>query len=91
MFKFFISQNDKEEETALKPSVAGSKSKLPKPVQELVALIFDVDTMKKSLVEFEVGLTIAWTLLPKILCVCDSIKKWSEILKTINPKGFQGR
>ncbi|KAK8406811.1 hypothetical protein O3P69_007397 [Scylla paramamosain] len=43
-----------EEETASKPLVAGSKSKLPKPVQELVALIFDVDTMKKSLLEFEI-------------------------------------
>ncbi|KAG0710317.1 Poly [ADP-ribose] polymerase 1 [Chionoecetes opilio] len=34
--------------------VKGSKSKLPKAVQELVSLIFDVDTMKKSLVEFEI-------------------------------------
>lgn len=51
----FLNQFKDEEKTAAKPLVAGSKSKLPKPVQELVALIFDVDTMKKSLVEFEVS------------------------------------
>lgn len=49
-----------EEKVAAKPLVAGSKSKLPKAVQELVALIFDVDTMKKSLVEFEVGHDHLW-------------------------------
>lgn len=49
-----IDYGQDEEKTAAKPLVAGSKSKLPKPVQELVALIFDVDTMKKSLVEFEI-------------------------------------
>lgn len=38
-----------------KPTVGGSKSKLAKEVQELVALIFDVDTMKSALVEFEVS------------------------------------
>lgn len=77
MFRFCIFLNVKEEETAPKPLVAGSKSKLPKPVQELVALIFDVDTMKKSLVEFEVGITIAEPLLLKILCmICGSIKEW---------------
>lgn len=37
------------------PTTGGSKSKLPKEVQELVALIFDVDTMKSALVEFEVS------------------------------------
>ncbi len=34
---------------------AGSKSKLHKAIQDLVRLIFDVDTMKKAMVEFEVG------------------------------------
>ncbi|KAK3891996.1 hypothetical protein Pcinc_004121 [Petrolisthes cinctipes] len=43
-----------DDDTALAPKVAGSKSKLAKPVQELVCLIFDVDTMKRSLVEFEI-------------------------------------
>ncbi|XP_042855321.1 poly [ADP-ribose] polymerase 1-like isoform X2 [Penaeus japonicus] len=43
-----------EEEAVKKPTVGGSKSKLAKEVQELVALIFDVDTMKSALVEFEI-------------------------------------
>ncbi|KAK4317648.1 hypothetical protein Pmani_011270 [Petrolisthes manimaculis] len=43
-----------DDDTAIAPKVAGSKSKLAKPVQELVCLIFDVDTMKRSLVEFEI-------------------------------------
>ncbi|XP_063601793.1 poly [ADP-ribose] polymerase 1-like [Penaeus indicus] len=43
-----------EEEIVKKPTTGGSKSKLPKEVQELVALIFDVDTMKSALVEFEI-------------------------------------
>ena len=34
-----------------------SKSKLDKPIQELITLIFDVDSMKKALVEFEIDLT----------------------------------
>lgn len=37
----------------------GTKSKLPKPVQELVGMIFDVESMKKALVEYEVGVS-AW-------------------------------
>lgn len=37
-----------------KPISAGSKSKLAKAIQDLVALIFDVDTMKSALVEFEI-------------------------------------
>ncbi|KAK7070986.1 Poly [ADP-ribose] polymerase 1, partial [Halocaridina rubra] len=43
-----------EEEAVKKPLVAGSKSKLHKAVQDLVALIFDVDTMKSALIEFEI-------------------------------------
>ena len=31
-------------------------SKLPKPVQDLVTLIFDVEQMKKAMLEFEVSL-----------------------------------
>ncbi|EDL94827.1 poly (ADP-ribose) polymerase family, member 1 [Rattus norvegicus] len=38
---------------AVKP---GTKSKLPKPVQELVGMIFDVESMKKALVEYEIDL-----------------------------------
>lgn len=32
------------------------ESKLPKPVQELICLIFDIEAMKKAMVEFEVNL-----------------------------------
>lgn len=35
---------------------AGTKSKLAKPVQELIKTIFDVESMKKAMVEFEVRL-----------------------------------
>jgi len=38
-------------------SVANSKSKLDKAVKELVALIFDIESMKKAMVEFEIDLT----------------------------------
>ena len=34
---------------------AGTKSRLAKPVQELIRMIFDVESMKKAMVEFEVG------------------------------------
>ncbi|CAL1292484.1 unnamed protein product [Larinioides sclopetarius] len=37
----------------LKP---GDNSKLPKPVQELICLIFDIEAMKKAMVEFEIDL-----------------------------------
>ena len=40
-----------------KLSVAESKSKLAKPIQELVSTIFDIESMKKALVEFEIDLT----------------------------------
>lgn len=33
---------------------AGTKSKLDKPVQDLIKMIFDVESMKKAMVEFEV-------------------------------------
>ena len=32
----------------------GTKSKLPKPVQNLIKKIFDVESMKKAMVEYEV-------------------------------------
>ncbi|CAB1435499.1 unnamed protein product [Pleuronectes platessa] len=35
---------------------AGTKSKLEKPVQELIKMIFDVESMKKAMVEFEIDL-----------------------------------
>uniref|UniRef100_A0A671MVZ6 Poly [ADP-ribose] polymerase n=1 Tax=Sinocyclocheilus anshuiensis TaxID=1608454 RepID=A0A671MVZ6_9TELE len=35
---------------------AGTKSKLDKPIQDLIRLIFDVENMKKAMVEFEIDL-----------------------------------
>lgn len=35
---------------------AGTKSNLAKPVQELIRMIFDVESMKKAMVEFEIDL-----------------------------------
>eukprot|EP00064_Thunnus_orientalis_P008492 superscaffoldBa00001010_g8515 len=35
---------------------AGTKSKLARPVQELIKMIFDVESMKKAMVEFEIDL-----------------------------------
>lgn len=36
-------------------ATAGTKSKLAKPIQDLIKMIFDVESMKKAMVEFEVG------------------------------------
>lgn len=55
IFCIFLCLYLQDEEIVKKPTTGGSKSKLPKQVQELVALIFDVDTMKNALVEFEVS------------------------------------
>ena len=38
-------------------STEDSKSKLDKAIQELMTLIFDIDSMKKAMVEFEIDLT----------------------------------
>jgi len=46
-------QDDEELKTTI---AAGSKSLLPVPVQELIKMIFDVESMKKTLVEFEIDL-----------------------------------
>ena len=50
----FFPQDDEELKTTI---AAGSKSLLPVPVQELIKMIFDVESMKKTLVEFEVSVT----------------------------------
>lgn len=57
-FRFLASLKDEEavKKLTVKP---GTKSKLPKPVQELVGMIFDVESMKKALVEYEVGVEAA--------------------------------
>ncbi|GAA6079173.1 poly [ADP-ribose] polymerase 1, partial [Tachysurus ichikawai] len=46
---------DEEAVKKLKAS-SGTKSKLTKPVQELIRMIFDVESMKKAMVEFEIDL-----------------------------------
>ncbi|XP_056150659.1 poly [ADP-ribose] polymerase 1 [Lampris incognitus] len=47
-----------QDEEAVKKltATAGTKSQLPKPVQELIRMIFDVESMKKAMVEFEIDL-----------------------------------
>ncbi len=57
--KFFIMDLDMggDDTKTQKLNVKSSKSKLDKAVQELIALIFDIETMKKALVEFEIDLT----------------------------------
>ena len=40
-----------------KISASESKSKLALPVKELISMIFDIESMKKALVEFEIDLT----------------------------------
>ena len=52
IFLYFFPQDDEELKTTI---AAGSKSLLPVPVQELIKMIFDVESMKKTLVEFEVS------------------------------------
>ncbi len=49
---------DRDDKGFSKLDVAKSTSKLPIAVQQLVALIFDVETMKKAMVEFEVRLRL---------------------------------
>lgn len=46
-----------EEETNMLAE-AGATSKLAPEIQELIKMIFDVETMKKALLEFEVSRTI---------------------------------
>lgn len=46
----------------------GTKSKLPKPVQSLIKMIFDVESMKKAMVEYEV----------RALVLCLSLRWGSE-------------
>ena len=46
-------QDDEDQITSLK--LAGSSSKLAPEIQDLIRMIFDIETMKKALVEFEVN------------------------------------
>ncbi|XP_006897812.1 PREDICTED: poly [ADP-ribose] polymerase 1 [Elephantulus edwardii] len=57
--KFYPLEIDygQDEEAVKKLTVnPGTKSKLPKPVQELIRMIFDVESMKKAMVEYEIDL-----------------------------------
>uniref|UniRef100_A0A671NI15 Poly [ADP-ribose] polymerase n=1 Tax=Sinocyclocheilus anshuiensis TaxID=1608454 RepID=A0A671NI15_9TELE len=47
-----------QDEEAVKKLTAstGAKSKLDKPIQDLIRMIFDVESMKKAMVEFEIDL-----------------------------------
>nr|KAG5690348.1 hypothetical protein BaRGS_001270 [Batillaria attramentaria] len=56
--KFFPLEIDygQEDEQVHKLTVTGSKSKLPKSVQDLICMIFDVDSMKKAMMEFEIDM-----------------------------------
>uniref|UniRef100_A0A8D0GPP2 Poly [ADP-ribose] polymerase n=1 Tax=Sphenodon punctatus TaxID=8508 RepID=A0A8D0GPP2_SPHPU len=57
--KFYPLEIDygQDEEAVRKLTVtAGTKSKLPKAVQDLIKMIFDVESMKKAMVEFEIDL-----------------------------------
>ncbi|XP_021365761.1 poly [ADP-ribose] polymerase 1-like isoform X2 [Mizuhopecten yessoensis] len=47
-------QEDEAVVTTLK--AGGTRSKLPKPVQDLICMIFDVESMKKAMLEFEIDL-----------------------------------
>ena len=47
-----------EEGDVKKITLKDSHSKLPKSVQDIVCMIFDVDSMKKAMKEFEVILTL---------------------------------
>ncbi|KAL8613750.1 hypothetical protein ACOMHN_029607 [Nucella lapillus] len=56
--KFYPLEIDygQEDESVKKLTVSGSKSKLAKSVQDLICLIFDVDQMKKAMMEFEIDM-----------------------------------
>uniref|UniRef100_A0A8C3LT43 Poly [ADP-ribose] polymerase n=1 Tax=Chrysolophus pictus TaxID=9089 RepID=A0A8C3LT43_CHRPC len=57
--KFYPLEIDygQDEEAVKKLTVgAGTKSKLAKPIQDLIKMIFDVESMKKAMVEFEIDL-----------------------------------
>lgn len=47
-----------EEAVKMLTATAGTNSKLAKPIQDLIKMIFDVESMKKAMVEFEVGFAL---------------------------------
>jgi len=55
--KLYPLELDFGETNEIKLSLENSKSKLARPVQELITLIFDIESMKRAMVEFEIDLT----------------------------------
>ncbi|XP_023662803.1 poly [ADP-ribose] polymerase 1 [Paramormyrops kingsleyae] len=51
-----IDYGQDEEAVKMLTASAGTKSNLEKPVQDLIRMIFDVESMKKAMVEFEIDL-----------------------------------
>ncbi|XP_048732716.1 poly [ADP-ribose] polymerase 1-like [Ostrea edulis] len=51
-----IDYGQEDDDAVKKLDKTGSRSKLPKAVQDLVCLIFDVESMKKAMMEFEIDL-----------------------------------
>lgn len=54
-YEYLLTQD--EEAVKKLTASAGAKSRLAKPVQDLIRMVFDVESMKKAMVEFEVGST----------------------------------
>lgn len=50
-----IDYGHEQEDSARLSSLAGAPSKLAPELQELIKMIFDVDSMKKAMLEFEVS------------------------------------
>lgn len=57
-FDMFVVGVQDEEAVKMLTASAGTKSKLAKPIQDLIKMIFDVESMKKAMVEFEVRLAV---------------------------------
>ena len=73
-----------EDDSSLSLADAGSNSKLPLEIQDLVKMIFDVESMKKAMMEFEVRFEATLKilfLLYYIGTVCISFKQCSLPLR----------
>lgn len=75
-----VFQQDEEAVRKL-TATAGTKSKLAKPVQELIKMIFDVESMKKAMVEFEVRPVAAYTRERKLQFSCDNLLLRRKIIR----------
>lgn len=59
--------------------VPGSKTKLPKPVQEFILMIFDVDSFHRRMLEMEIDLS----KLPLGIISESQVKKGFEVLSEL--------